>query len=151
MALIDQSSQSNFIYFCQLTLILLASMHAQTNFSTQFAQGVKLPVFHSPIRIRCEWITFNFRETESAWKNLDNKQVWGNSGGISFFSLQRSNTRWSDKRNISFPIAGKICNLFQIINSFASWENWTLDPWFTRPVLCLWAKKAVLAAMQNNQ
>ena len=24
----------------------------------------------------------------------------------------------------------------------ALWENWILDPWFTRPVLCLWAKKA---------
>ena len=26
----------------------------------------------------------------------------------------------------------------------ASCEDWTHDPWFTRPVLCHWAKEAIL-------
>ena len=28
----------------------------------------------------------------------------------------------------------------------ATWENWTPDPWFTRPVLCHWAKEAYTIA-----
>ena len=45
----------------------------------------------------------------------------------------------------SWEICQKICGcLFhQLYNQFtASREDWTLDPWFTRPVLCHWAIEA---------
>lgn len=33
-------------------------------------------------------------------------------------------------------------------NVIASCEDWTHDPWFTRPVLCHWAKEAVALMVQ---
>ena len=34
---------------------------------------------------------------------------------------------------------------------FASWEDSTLDPWFTRPVLCHWAKEAdIIPVIQSK-
>ena len=38
----------------------------------------------------------------------------------------------------------KMNNFPTLQNHIASCEDWTHDPWFTRPVLCHWAKEALL-------
>ena len=39
--------------------------------------------------------------------------------------------------------ASKVINHTFTPKSTASWGIWTLDPWFTRPVLCHWANEAI--------
>ena len=53
-----------------------------------------------------------------------------------------------EKRFLLF--ASKVINHTCNPKSTAAWGIWTLDPWFTRPVLCHWANEATTSKQLSN-